>query len=150
MVSLTSRSCWPGVPSNPLPGSSFSTIAPATRLFTMEATTCLNMLDADTLRPRLAQTADLVALIQVTEMLPQYAAQSTALVCNDVPSEIGDFYRHLVLWHSSKAHCDGRIQRPNAAGDDRFADCRLWQFRSAQREAASGIRRLSFTAAELD
>ena len=54
---------------------------------------CLNMLDADTLRPRLAQTADLVALIQVTEMLPQYAAQSTALVCNDVPSEIGDFYR---------------------------------------------------------
>ena len=74
---------------------------------------CLNMLDADTLRPRLAQTADLVALIQVTEMLPQYAAQSTALVCNDVPSEIGDFYRlFLVLWHSSKPIVTGAFSGP--------------------------------------
>jgi len=71
------------------------------------------MLDADTLRPRLAQTADLVALIQVTEMLPQYAAQSTALVCNDVPSEIGDFYRlFLVLWHSSKPVVTGAFSGP--------------------------------------
>jgi trimethylamine---corrinoid protein Co-methyltransferase len=64
---------------------------------------CLNILDADTLQPRLAQSADLVRLVHVTEMLSQYAAQSTAVVCNDVPSEIGDFYRlFLVLWHSSK------------------------------------------------
>jgi trimethylamine---corrinoid protein Co-methyltransferase len=64
---------------------------------------CLNILDPDTLQPRLAQSADLVRLIQVTEMLPQYAAQSTAIVCHDIPSEIGDFYRLLlVLWHSNK------------------------------------------------
>lgn len=64
---------------------------------------CLDILDPDTLQPRLAQSADLVRLIQVAEMLPQYAAQSTAVVCNDVPSEMGDFYRlFLVLWHSNK------------------------------------------------
>ncbi len=64
---------------------------------------CLNILDPDTLRPRLAHAEDLVRLIQVAEMLPQYAAQSTAVVCNDVPSEIGDIYRlFLVLWYSQK------------------------------------------------
>jgi trimethylamine--corrinoid protein Co-methyltransferase len=64
---------------------------------------CLNVLDPDRLRPRLAQTADLVRLIQATEMLAQYAAQSTAVVCNDIPPEIGDFYRlFLVLWYSNK------------------------------------------------
>ena len=64
---------------------------------------CLNVLDPDTLQPRLAQSADLVRLIQVTETLSQYAAQSTAVVCHDIPSEIGDFYRLLlVLWHSGK------------------------------------------------
>ena len=64
---------------------------------------CLNILDPDTLRPRPAQSADLVRMIKVTEMLPQYAAQSTAMVCDDVPPEIGDLYRlFLVLWYSDK------------------------------------------------
>ena len=64
---------------------------------------CLNVLDPDTMRPRLAQAADLVRLIKVAEMLPQYAAQSTAMVCGDVPPEIGDLYRlFLVLWYSDK------------------------------------------------
>jgi trimethylamine--corrinoid protein Co-methyltransferase len=64
---------------------------------------CLNVLDPDTMRPRPAQAADLVRLIKVAEMLPQYAAQSTAMVCGDVPSEIGDLYRlFLVLWYSDK------------------------------------------------
>jgi trimethylamine--corrinoid protein Co-methyltransferase len=46
---------------------------------------------------------DLARLVQVTEMLPQFAAQSTAMVCNDVPPEIGDWYRLLVvLWYSEK------------------------------------------------
>lgn len=64
---------------------------------------CLNILDPDTLHPRLAKADDLVRLIQVTETLEQYAAQSTAMVCNDVPSEIGDLYRLLlVLMYSSK------------------------------------------------
>lgn len=64
---------------------------------------CLNILDADTQQPRPAVSADLVRMVQVTEMLPQYAAQSTAMVCNDVPSEMGDWYRLLlVLWYSNK------------------------------------------------
>ncbi len=64
---------------------------------------CLNILDPETQQPRPAQSADLVRLVKVAEMLPQYAAQSTAIVCNDVPPEIGDWYRLLlVLWYSEK------------------------------------------------
>ncbi len=64
---------------------------------------CLNILDAETQQARPALSSDLVRLVQVAEMLPQFAAQSTAVVCNDVPSEIGDWYRLLlVLWHSAK------------------------------------------------
>ncbi len=75
---------------------------------------CLNVLDPDTLRPRPAQSADLVRLIQVTEMLPQYAAQSTAMVCGDVPRELGDLYRlFLVFWYSDKPVVTGAF---SAAG----------------------------------
>ena len=64
---------------------------------------CLNILDPQTQQPRPAMTPDLVRLIQVAEMLPQFAAQGTAMVCNDVPPEIGDWYRLLlVLWYSEK------------------------------------------------
>jgi trimethylamine--corrinoid protein Co-methyltransferase len=64
---------------------------------------CLNILDPETQQARPAQSADLVRLVQVAEMLPQYAAQSTAMVCNDVPADMGDWYRLLlVLWHSRK------------------------------------------------
>jgi trimethylamine--corrinoid protein Co-methyltransferase len=64
---------------------------------------CLNILDPETQQPRPAISADLVRLVQVAEMLPQFAAQSTAMVCNDVPQDIGDWYRLLlVLWYSEK------------------------------------------------
>ena len=64
---------------------------------------CLNILDPETQQPRPAISADLIHLVQVAEMLPQFAAQSTAMVCNDVPQEIGDWYRLLlVLWYSEK------------------------------------------------
>jgi len=64
---------------------------------------CLNILDSETQQARPALSSDLVRLVQVAEVLPQFAAQSTAVVCNDVPSEIGDWYRLLlVLWHSAK------------------------------------------------
>lgn len=63
----------------------------------------VHVLDADTLEHRSSETADLVRLIKVTEMLPQYDAQSTAVVCNEVPNEIGDLYRlYLVLLYSTK------------------------------------------------
>ena len=64
---------------------------------------CLNILDPHTQEPRPALSVDLVRLVQVAEKLPQFAAQSTAMVCNDVPQEIGDWYRLLlVLWYSEK------------------------------------------------
>ncbi len=64
---------------------------------------CLNILDARTQEPRPAVSADLVRMVEVAEKLPQFAAQSTAMVCNDVPQEIGDWYRLLlVLWFSEK------------------------------------------------
>ena len=63
----------------------------------------VHILDRDTLEHRPVETADLVRLIQVTEMLPQYDAQSTAVVCSEVPKEIGDIYRlYLALLHSAK------------------------------------------------
>ena len=69
---------------------------------------CLNILDPQTQEARPALSEDLVRLIQVAEMLPQFAAQSTAMVCNDVPPEIGDWYRLLlVLWHSEKPVVSG-------------------------------------------
>ncbi|MCP4357721.1 MAG: hypothetical protein GY796_06865 [Chloroflexi bacterium] len=63
----------------------------------------VNVLDPETLEHKPAKTADLVRLIKVAEMLPQIDAQSTAVVCNEVPKEIGDLYRlYLVLLHSAK------------------------------------------------
>ena len=63
----------------------------------------LNILDPETLEHRPAQTPDLVRLIQVAEMLPQYAAQSTAVVCSEIPKAIGDLYRlYLVMLYSKK------------------------------------------------
>jgi trimethylamine--corrinoid protein Co-methyltransferase len=64
---------------------------------------CLNILDPETQQARPAQSEDLARLVQVAEMLPQFAAQSTAMVCNDIPAEIGVWYRLLlVLWYSGK------------------------------------------------
>ncbi|MGB8114647.1 MAG: trimethylamine methyltransferase family protein [Candidatus Sulfotelmatobacter sp.] len=64
---------------------------------------CLNILDPETQQARPAMAADLVRFVHVAEKLPQFAAQSTAMVCNDIPPEIGDWYRLLlVLWYSEK------------------------------------------------
>lgn len=74
---------------------------------------CLNILDPDTGLPRLAKAADLVQLIEITEQLPEYAAQATAMVANDVPEDIGDFYRLLlVLWYSNKPVITGAFSGP--------------------------------------
>jgi trimethylamine--corrinoid protein Co-methyltransferase len=63
----------------------------------------INILDADSGEHRPALTPDLVRLIQVAEMLPAYDAQSTAVVCHDVPQAVGDLYRlYLVLLFSNK------------------------------------------------
>lgn len=63
----------------------------------------VHILDPETLEHRPARTCDLIRLVKIAEMLPQYDAQSTAVVCDDVPKEIGDLYRlYIVLMHSIK------------------------------------------------
>jgi trimethylamine--corrinoid protein Co-methyltransferase len=63
----------------------------------------VHILDSETLEHRPSYTPDLVKLIKLAEMLPQYDAQATAVVCNEVPKAIGDLYRlYLVLTHSIK------------------------------------------------
>jgi trimethylamine:corrinoid methyltransferase-like protein len=64
---------------------------------------CVQIFDSETNDRRAAISSDLIRLVQLAEVLPQYAAQSTAVVCSDVPCEIGDLYRlFLVLWYSEK------------------------------------------------
>jgi len=63
----------------------------------------VHILDADTLEHRPSYAADLIKIIKLAEMLPEYAAQSTAVVCNEVPKSVGDLYRlYLVLSYSKK------------------------------------------------
>ncbi|MFC2064694.1 trimethylamine methyltransferase family protein [Chloroflexota bacterium] len=63
----------------------------------------VHILDPETLEHKPSLGSDLARLVKVTEMLPQFDAQSTAVVCNDVPKEIGDLYRlYIVLLYSSK------------------------------------------------
>lgn len=63
----------------------------------------VHVLDPDTLQHRSPTTWDLIRIVKVAEMLPEYDAQSTAVVCNDVPKEIGDLYRlYIVLMYSAK------------------------------------------------
>jgi len=50
----------------------------------------VHILDPDTLEHKTSYTADLVRIVKVAEMLPQYAARSTAIVCNEIPKLIGD------------------------------------------------------------
>ena len=76
---------------------------------------CVHVLDAETLEHRISESQDLVRLVQIADLLPQYAAQSTAVVCNEVPKEIGDIYRlFLVLWYSDKPIVTGAFTRHSA------------------------------------
>ncbi|MDO8755105.1 MAG: trimethylamine methyltransferase family protein [Anaerolineales bacterium] len=63
----------------------------------------ITVLDPITLEHKTAKTADLIRIIKVAESLPQYDAQSTAVVCDDVPKELHDLYRlYLVMLYSKK------------------------------------------------
>ncbi len=63
----------------------------------------VHILDPETLEHRPSQSADLIRIVKLAEMLPQYDAQSTAVVCNEIPKQIGDLYRlYLVLLFSKK------------------------------------------------
>lgn len=61
------------------------------------------MLNPETLEHDTTETPHLLKLIKVAEQLPQYDAQSTAVVCHDVPQQIQDSYRlYLALLYSKK------------------------------------------------
>ncbi|MGZ4816394.1 MAG: trimethylamine methyltransferase family protein, partial [Terriglobales bacterium] len=78
---------------------------------------CVQILDPDTLQARPSLAADLIRLVQVTERLPQFAAQSTAMVCTDQPSEIGDLYRlFVVLQYSDKPIVTGSFSAEGLKG----------------------------------
>lgn len=63
----------------------------------------VTILDPLTLEHKTAETADLIRIIKVAESLPQYDAQSTAIVCHDVPKDLHDLYRlYLVMLYSRK------------------------------------------------
>jgi len=87
---------------------------------------CVQVLDRDTSEARPSETRDLVRIVQVAEKLPQFAAQSTAVVCTDAPGEIGDLYRlFVVLRHSNKPVVTGSFSAEGLPGmiDLLVADC---------------------------
>jgi trimethylamine--corrinoid protein Co-methyltransferase len=78
---------------------------------------CVQVLDPESLEARASETRDLMRIVQTAEMLPQFAAQSTAVVCNDVPSDIGDLYRlFVVLQHSDKPVVTGSFSAAGLRG----------------------------------
>ncbi len=63
----------------------------------------VHILDPETGEHKPSETRDLARIVKVTEMLPQYDAQSTAVVCNEIPKEIGDLWRlYVALMLSEK------------------------------------------------
>ena len=63
----------------------------------------ITVLIPETLEHKTAESVDLIRIIKVTENLSQYDAQSTAVVCHDVPKDLHDLYRlYLVMLFSKK------------------------------------------------
>ena len=74
----------------------------------------VSVLDAETMQHRPATTHDLIKVIKTADSLWQYDAQSTALVCSEIPIEIGDLYRlYLVLLFSKKPVVTGAFSAKN-------------------------------------
>lgn len=63
----------------------------------------VHVLDPVTGDHRPSEAKDLVKLVKVAELLTAYDAQSTAVVCNEIPKAIGDLFRlYIVLIYSRK------------------------------------------------
>jgi trimethylamine--corrinoid protein Co-methyltransferase len=63
----------------------------------------INILDSETQQQRAPMTDDFVTFVKLVETIPQLDAQSTAMICTDVPEEIGDLYRlYLALLYMRK------------------------------------------------
>lgn len=76
----------------------------------------INILDYKTGEVRKPVTEDFIEFIKIVEQLDNYSAQSTALICSELPEEIADRYRlFLVLKYSKKPVITGTF------GIDAFA-----------------------------
>src|SRR6266496_1962761 len=63
----------------------------------------ITILNPETLEHDTTETQHLIRLLKVAEQLPQYDAQSTAVICHDVHKDIQDSYRlYLALLYSKK------------------------------------------------
>ncbi|HJQ14450.1 MAG TPA: trimethylamine methyltransferase family protein [Anaerolineales bacterium] len=63
----------------------------------------ITMLNPETFEYETTETSHLIKLLKIAEQLPQYDAQSTAVICHDVHRDIQDLYRlYLVLLYSRK------------------------------------------------
>jgi trimethylamine--corrinoid protein Co-methyltransferase len=72
----------------------------------------LNVLDPDTNEIRTAVTKDFVDFTKVVDQLEHIHAQSTAITCSDVPTEIGDRHRLLItLIYSNKPIVTGTFAK---------------------------------------
>lgn len=70
------------------------------------------LLDGESGERRLASTPDLAKLARLVEVLPAYAAQSTALVPSDVPESIADRWRlYVALSESRKPVVTGTFRK---------------------------------------
>ncbi len=83
-------------------------------------------------------------------MLPQYEAQSTAVVCDDVPKEIGDLYRlYIVLMHSIKPVVTGSFTNRNLHAMIEMLALFAGGRASLAEQAAGSIRCMSESTADL-
>lgn len=93
----------------------------------------LAILDSQTRQQRPPTTADFVTFVKLVETLPQIDAQSTALICADVPAEIGDLYRLYLALHY--------IRKPIVTGA--FRKDTWWTMKEMLVAAAGGERSLA-------
>jgi trimethylamine---corrinoid protein Co-methyltransferase len=110
----------------------------------------ISVLIPETLEHKTAETEDLLRVIKVTESLPQYDAQSTAVVCHDVPKDIHDLYRlYLVMMYSKETDCHGRVHEPDRPCDDRHARHLCGRTRQPAHQTARHLRCLPLAAVDL-
>ena len=74
--------------------------------------TAITVLDSETQEQRQPLTEDFVKFVKLVETIPQLDAQSTAMICVDVPEEIGDLYRlYLALNFMRKPIITGAFRK---------------------------------------
>lgn len=74
--------------------------------------TAIAILDRKSGKQRVPLTNDFIEFVKLVELLPQIDAQSTAIVCSDVPEEIADLYRlYLALRVMQKPIITGAFRK---------------------------------------